>query len=108
MAEIRDEVAGKLITEAQRRWLAGLDATLRHPTGAYRSRITPYGPRAGQGRVHDQQCVYGPWLEGTGSRNRTTRFKGYRNARNVTSVLNAAAPALAEHVVAQNLHKLGG
>ena len=29
------------------------------------------------GRIDDNGVVYGPWLEGTSSRNQTTRFKGY-------------------------------
>src|SRR5882757_3566885 len=32
-------------------------------------------------KIWDQRMIYGPWLEGTGSRNRTTRFKGYRTYR---------------------------
>ena len=33
------------------------------------------------GRIDDSKVVYGPWLEGTGSRNQTTRFKGYSSFR---------------------------
>jgi hypothetical protein len=44
------------------------DQVLQHPTGYYQSKITV--ERAGTGyRVTDQGVVYGPWLEGTGSRN---------------------------------------
>lgn len=106
--ELPNQIAGALGTEAHRRVLAGLDATLRKPTGAYRSRVTLYGPVAGQARVHDGRSVYGPWLEGTGSRNRTTRFKGYRNWRTATQQLRSGAPALAQNIVAANMHKMGG
>lgn len=106
--EIIDEIAGALGTEGKRRVLAGLDATLRAPTGAYRSRIALYGPVGGQSRVHDNRGIYGPWLEGTGSRNRTTRFKGYRNFRTAAQTLNQAARHLAEEVIRRNIHKLGG
>lgn len=108
MPEIVDAISGALGTEGKRRVLSGLDATLRRPTGAYRSRISLYGPTGGQARVHDRMGIYGPWLEGTGSRNRTTRFKGYRNFRTATQVLQRAAKPLAEHVIGQHLHKLGG
>lgn len=108
MPGIVDAVSGALGTEGERRVLAGLDATLRRPTGAYRSRITLYGPRAGQSRVHDRMGIYGPWLEGTGSRNRTTRFKGYRNFRTATQVLRRAAKPLAANVIDRHIHKLGG
>lgn len=39
--------------------------------------------------------VYGPWLEGTGSRNETTRFKGYHAMRQTTSDINAVASSVA-------------
>lgn len=107
MPGIVAEVADKLGTEGKRRVLLGLDATLVRPTGAYRSRITKYA-NGGQARVHDNRGIYGPWLEGTGSRNRTTRFKGYRNFRTATQQLNRGARPLAENVIAQNIGKLGG
>lgn len=108
MLQIVDAISGALGEEGKRRVLAGLDATLRHPTGAYRRRIALYGPVGGQSRVHDNRGIYGPWLEGTGSRNRTTRFKGYRNFRTATQVLQRAAKPLAQHVIDQHIHKLGG
>jgi hypothetical protein len=108
MPDIVDAVSGALGAEGQRRVLAGLDTTLRQPTGAYRRRIALYGPVGGQARVHDNRGIYGPWLEGVGSRNRTTRFKGYHNFRTATQVLQRAAKPLAEHVIAQHIHKLGG
>lgn len=106
MDDIVADVADKLGTEGQRRVLLGLDATLRRPTGAYRSRITKYA-NAGQARVHDNRGIYGPWLEGIGSRNKTTRFKGYRNFRNATQQLNRGAKALADNVIAQHIDKMG-
>lgn len=108
MPEIVDAVSGALGAEGERRVLAGLDATLRRPTGAYRSRITLYGPRGGQARVHDRMGIYGPWLEGTGSRNRTTRFKGYRNFRTATQVLRRAVKPLTREIINRHIHKLGG
>lgn len=103
-----DEISGALGTEGKRRVLAGLDATLRRPTGAYRSRVSLYGPVAGQARVHDRNAIYGPWLEGTGSRNATTRFKGYRNFRAATQQLQAGAALLAADVVNRRIGELGG
>lgn len=108
MDDIVNETTDVLAREGERRVLAGLDATLRRPSGAYRSRITRYGPVAGQGRVHDRQGIYGPWLEGTGSRNRTTRFKGYRNWRTAHQQLSRAAKHVANEVIRRNIDKLGG
>ena len=46
-------------------------------TGHYRRSI--HGQLHGRfsAEVNDSGVVYGPWLEGVGSRNATTRFKGY-------------------------------
>jgi hypothetical protein len=41
--------------------------------------------------VHDSGIVYGPWLEGEGSRNKTTPFKGYRMFRKVATQINRKA-----------------
>lgn len=105
---IRDDIAGRLATEGERRVLNILDASLRHPTGAYRARITKYGPTGGQARIHDQQGIYGPWLNGTGSRNASTRFKGYGHFKQTQQALERAARPLAAQVVSEHLRELGG
>lgn len=59
----------------------------KKPTGAYARRVV-LKQRGPDIKVWDQDSVYGPWLEGTGSRNfPVTRFKGYhgwRKARQAT------------------------
>jgi hypothetical protein len=57
--------------------------------------------------VNDAMVVYGPWLEGVGSRNATTRFKGYfsfRRARQEVEAKTAALvePALVRYIEAVN------
>lgn len=52
----------------------------KNPTGWYRSHITP--KRMGAfWTVWDSGVVYGEWLAGTSSRNRSSRFKGYQHWR---------------------------
>lgn len=81
--------------EGVNRVRARLGNVLRNPTGAYQSRITT--DLARQDRVvTDQRSVKGPWLEGTSSRNRTTRFKGYRTFRIVAQDLQGDAARIAE------------
>ena len=55
-------------------------------TGNYRRNITPTiaGPMA---QIDDNGVIYGPWLEGTSSRNETTRFKGYSTFRRAAQYL---------------------
>jgi hypothetical protein len=55
---------------------ARMDRTFKRQTPYYRlqnqARVDPPG-----WKISDAGVIYGPWLEGVGSRNRTTRFKGY-------------------------------
>jgi len=62
-------------------------AEFQHPTGYYESNVRIRnssevwdGGQAGP--------VYGPWLEGVGSRNNTTRFKGYHAFRKAAQALD--------------------
>lgn len=43
---------------------------------------------------------YGPWLEGTGSRNQTTRFKGYHGFRRAAQQLDGIAGDVAGRALA--------
>ena len=78
----------------------------RHPTGAYRSRIT-LNARGNFAEVHDRNSVYGPWLEGTGSRNKTTRFKGYHFWRKALQETDARAGTVAERTLQPYLRRMG-
>lgn len=44
-------------------------------------------------------ATYGPWLEGTGSRNDTTRFKGYFGFRKAADELDRVAGTVAEGTI---------
>lgn len=58
-------------------------------------------------RIWDQDAaVYGFWLEGIGSRNKTTRFKGYFTYRIIFQELSARAPTIVEGVVRRMIGKL--
>lgn len=108
LKDIQEDIVKRLLDEGKRRVLSTLDASLKHPTGAYRKRITTYGPVQGQGRIHDDRGIYGPWLNGTGSRNSRSRFKGYGHFKKTQKTLERAAAPLARQVVSEHLHKLGG
>lgn len=100
-----EEISAKIGDEAKRSVLTHLGEVLRHPTGRYESRIRVQesGTRA---VVDDQRSVYGPWLEGTGSRNATTRFKGYATFRRVLQEIEVKSGQLAEEVVARNVGRM--
>ena len=60
-------------------------------TGHYRRSIHGEVLTSRNGKVHDSKVVYGPWLEGTSSRNQRSRFKGYAAFRNAFQRLERAA-----------------
>jgi hypothetical protein len=46
--------------------------------------------------VTTENAMYGPWLDGSGSRNQTTRFKGYHGYRIAAQELDTEAEAIAD------------
>lgn len=85
--------------------LAQLGHVLRHPTGNYASGIVT-DLRRDNPIVTDGGIVYGPWLEGVGSRNRTTRFKGYATFRRVAQRLQSKAEPIAESRLPRFLQRM--
>lgn len=78
------------------------EQSFKHPTPYYETQIHRFR-RSRTEVVDDRGIVYGPWLEGIGSRNRTTRFKGYHLWRRATEQARAAVPRLARSVLARHL-----
>ena len=74
-------------------------------TGHYRRNIQGQASQL-QGRIHDSRVIYGPWLEGVGSRNAVTRFKGYHVWRNVRQDLQIEARAIAKKTVTEFIRDL--
>lgn len=74
--------------------------SFKQPTGYYESNVRTH--RAGTGwEVWDggeQGPVYGPWLEGVGSRNQTTRFKGYHAFRKAAQALELRIDDIGERI----------
>lgn len=58
--------------------------------------------------VTTSNATYGPWLEGVGSRNATTRFKGYSGFRQATSELDSQAQDIASDALVPYIEKLNG
>ncbi len=67
----------------------------RHPTGRYESNVRISS--AGEGtQISDGGIVYGPWLEGIGEKNRTSRFKGYHSFEEAAQEIDGRADDIAE------------
>jgi hypothetical protein len=82
-----------------------LHAVLRHETPYYTTRVQAQPDPPGW-KVTDQGVIYGHWLEGDGSRNRTTRFKGYTTFRRTVQQINARAVSVGQQVVARYLGRM--
>lgn len=82
-----------------------LNENIKHPTPYYETQIISQRVSVDQ-VVHDRGIIYGPWLEGTSTRNQTTRFKGYHAFRNARNNLAAKVPELADHVLQKYLPRL--
>ena len=65
----------------QRRIKERLDKVLVNPTGFYRAHIQITAVAGEFAEVTDSGVIYGPWLEGIGSRNSLQGFRGYATFR---------------------------
>jgi hypothetical protein len=74
-----------------------LDRVLRNPTPYYETRIA-VERQADDQVVHDSGVIYGAWLEGVGSRNSETRFKGYGHWRRIHQRLDGQANGIADEL----------
>lgn len=107
MTELIVDLTGAVADTALDTWRGNLDRNIRVNQGHYVSetRVTRTDDAA---IVNDGTSVYGPWLEGTGSRNDpVTRFKGYDSARDAAAAINEktdeiGAPVVARFVEAMN------
>jgi hypothetical protein len=101
MHRFQDEISLRIAEQGEKLIRQRLKAVLQHPTGYYESRISV--DRAGQGyRVSDGNVIYGPWLEGTGSRNSpVTRFAGYQTFRRTKPLVDQKARQIAVQLLAR-------
>jgi hypothetical protein len=101
MHAYKDEISLRIAEEGERLIRQRLSTVLQHPTGYYESRISV--DRAGEGyRVSDGGVIYGPWLEGVGSRNSpVTRFPGYATFRRTKPLVDQRARQIAVQLLAR-------
>jgi len=78
-----EELQYRIAAQALERVHYNLDRSIQHPTPYYETQIMMQRVDP-DWVVHDRGIIYGPWLEGTSSRNHTTRFKGYASFRRAT------------------------
>jgi hypothetical protein len=98
MANIRRHRTGRAV-----RSVTQTDVTRVYQTGKYTMLVTADRDET---IVTSDLATYGPWLEGTGSRNLTTRFKGYHSFRQAGQVLDGLAQGLAEDTIQPFLREM--
>ena len=77
-------------------------------TGHYRGSVHAELTDSLHGRIHDSGVVYGPWLEGVGSRNEKSRFKGFAMFRNAKQALEKLKEGIVQKRIHEVVKKLGG
>lgn len=81
----------------------------KEPTGYYESQVEAARQPGPVVLIHDNDVIYGPWLEGTGSRNYpVTRFRGYRSFEIVAGELQRKAVPIAERHLPRFLARMNG
>lgn len=108
MDDFRTEAVQEVGAQALANWHTFLDASIRNPTPYYETQLVSELVTADLDIVSDRGIIYGPWLEGTGSRNETTRFKGYASARKATQQLEGQIDQVLIPVVARLTRRLNG
>lgn len=88
MANIRRESTGRAV-----RSVTTTDRSRAYQTGRY---TMPVVVDRSETVVTTDLATYGPYLEGTGSRNETTRFKGHHSFRQAGQELDGIAQGIAD------------
>ena len=98
---------------AEAQWQANMTESFQHPSAPprYQSKVNIL-KRGGDLVVNDgypgSGLLYGPWLEGVGSRNATTRFKGYFAMRRAAASASQKAEALTKAGIDVFVRKANG
>jgi len=103
MARLEDDVKETVARQGLADLHFNLDRNLKHQTPYYTTQLLAER-QVNDWVVHDRGVIYGPWLEGVGSRNYpVTAFQGYHTFRATAQELRAKTPALIEPVVRRHL-----
>lgn len=78
-----------------------------HPSGKYIPSVRRVRRGMGYFTV-GTDIVYGAWIEGTSSRNSSTRFPGYSTFRRQRQILDARAGAIGDRAIKPYVGRLNG
>lgn len=105
--EAKADIAQMGVNRIQER----IGARAKNPSGYYAGHVVtdvvkPFNDQIIE--LSGRAVAYGPWIEGTSSRNSTTRYKGYRIFRQVRSWLRKAATPIAQAKIDQFVNRMNG
>lgn len=108
-ADFCDEIEEDGADWAENQVRANLRKSMKFPTGYYESHIRTSNV-GGSSVVNDGGSIaYGPWLEGVGSRNDSTRFKGYFSFRKAASALDRRIEEMGDQLLRNRyIRRMGG
>lgn len=109
MADACDEARDNISDFAEERVLMGTSANFKTRTPYYETRVTTERVSSEVSLIWDQGVIYGPWLEGVGSRNSpVTRFGGYHFWRAAKQAVVVRGPQMAQIAVDRHMPEMGG
>jgi hypothetical protein len=106
-------VQKEVASYAEFQWQMNMTESFQHPSEPprYQSHVNTM-KRGSDLVVNDgwpgSGLVYGPWLEGVGSRNASTRFKGYFALRRAANSVTQKTAAIAKPVIDAFITKANG
>lgn len=107
VADFTREARHEVAKQAKANVAMLLDRYLKHPTPYYETQL--FIDWGDPDLVKNHVKKYGPWLEGTGSRNAPkTRFKGYGHWHEATKITQREAVPIAYSVLPPYLLRMGG
>lgn len=83
-----------------------MDRYFKNPTPYYETQVIAERVIEDIVTIHDRGIIYGPWLAGTGSRNATTRFKGYTHWREATQDLERKSQSIIDPIIQRHLGRI--
>lgn len=95
-----DDIAQRVTRLGASMVRSNLHKVLRNETPFYRLQVAHRRVAANLWEIHDNNVIYGPWLEGTGSRNfPVTRFRGYATFRRTAQEIDRRAGVIADYTM---------
>lgn len=105
--ECARELTDRVVRYANEAVHVNLHTSIRHPTPYYETQINILERGIADRSVNDRGVIYGPWLEGTSSRNQSTRFKGYASFRRATQQTRGALNSLSGAIIKKYVTRMG-